>query len=81
MEQEKLIQTLEETITLIANEANPFDYSSIHYPTCDTPGCIAGWVAHIAVSKEMQLLMNPACLRLITTTAAVPSRWLLHISA
>ncbi len=51
MNNEQLIQTLEETITLIANEANPFDYSSVHYPICDTPGCIAGWVAYIAVSK------------------------------
>ena len=51
MEQEKLIQTLLECAELIKIESNLFDYGSVDFPTCDTPGCIAGWVASIAVSR------------------------------
>lgn len=51
MEQEKLIQTLQECAELIKVESNLFNYASVDFPTCDTPGCIAGWIAAIAVSR------------------------------
>jgi hypothetical protein len=41
------IERLKQVRELIAHE--PFDYSSVNLPGCGTPGCIAGWLCHLAI--------------------------------
>lgn len=50
----RTIELLKEVRDLIGTE--PFDYGSVDYPKCGTPGCIGGWLCTLGVnSGEIKL--------------------------